>query len=128
MIQFSLEKCSNNKCLLNGILTRGSSLKSENGENMFTLQENGDLVISCKGRVIWASSTWQLCSKNKIEGLYLSTTGNVLLYKQDKSLVWRTKTNFKNAKELVIQDDGNLVLYGDAHSKVWESDTRCKHA
>ena len=95
---------------------------------MFTLQENGDLVISCKGRIIWASSAWQLCPKNKIEGLYLSATGNVLLYKQDKSLVWPTRTNFKNAKELIIQDDGNLVLYGDVQSTVWESDTRCKHA
>ena len=119
-------KCANNKCLPNGILKRGSFLQSENNENKFTLQENGDLVITCKGLVIWASSTWQVFPTNRIEGLYFSPEGNVMLYKEDKSLVWRTKTNFKSPKELIIENDGNLVLYGDSKSKVWESDTRCK--
>ena len=119
-------KCANNKCLPNGILKRGSSLQSENNENKFTLQENGDLVITCKGLVIWASSTWQVFPTNRIEGLYFSPEGNVMLYKEGKSLVWRTKTNFKSPKELIIENDGNLVLYGDSKSKVWESDTRCK--
>ena len=119
-------KCANNKCLPNGILKRGSSLQSENNENKFILQENGDLVITCKGLVIWASSTWQVFPTNRIEGLYFSPEGNVMLYKEDKSLVWRTKTNFKSPKKLIIENDGNLVLYGDSKSKVWESDTRCK--
>ena len=119
-------KCANNKCLPNGILKRGSSLQSENNENKFILQSNGDLVITCKGLVIWASSTWQVFPTNRIEGLYFSPEGNVMLYKEDKSLVWRTKTNFKSPKELIIENDGNLVLYGDSKSKVWESDTRCK--
>ena len=61
-------------------------MQSENGENKFTLQENGDLVITCKGLVIWASSTWQLSLTNRVEGLYFSAEGNVMLYKEDKSL------------------------------------------
>ena len=52
-----LDKCAGDKCLPNGIISRGGFLQSENGENNFTLQENDDLVIKCKGQVIWASST-----------------------------------------------------------------------
>ena len=104
LLLFSSGKCANNKCLANGILKRGSSLQSENNENKFTLQENGHLVITCKGLVIWASSTWQVFSTNRIKGLYFSHEGNVMLYKEHKSLVWRTKTNFKSPKELVIEN------------------------
>ena len=100
-------------------------MQSENGENKFTLQENGDLVITCKGLVIWASSTWQLSLTNGVEGLYFSAEGNVMLYKEDKSLVWRTKTNYKYPTELKIENIGNLILYDQSGSMVWQSNTRC---
>ena len=101
-------------------------MQSENGENKFTLQENGDLVITCKGLVIWASSTWQLNLTNRVEGLYFSSEGNVMLYKEDKSLVWRTKTNYKYPTEIKIENNGNLILYGQSGSIVWQSNTRCQ--
>ena len=123
-----LDKCAGDKCLPNGIISRGSFLQSENGENNFTLQENGDLVIKCKGQVIWASSTWQLFLTNGIEGLYVSPGGNVMLYREDKSLRWRTKTNYKYPTEFKIENNGNLVLYSQSGSIVWQSNTRCKHS
>ena len=123
-----LDKCAGDKCLPNGILSRGSFLQSENGENNFTLQENGDLVIKCNGQVIWASSTWQLFPTNRIEGLYFSPGGNVMLYKEDKSLRWRTKTNYKYPTEFKIENNGNLVLYIQSGSIVWQTDTRCKYS
>ena len=110
------------------MLSRGSFLQSENGENNFTLQENGDLVIKCKGQVIWASSTWQLFPTNRIEGLYFSPGGNVMLYKEDKSLRWRTKRNYKYLTEFKTENNGNLVLYSQSGSIVWQSDTRCKYS
>ena len=125
LILFSAN-CANDKCLPNGILPRGSFLQSENGENKFTLQENGDLVITCKGLVIWASSTWQLSLTNRVEGLYFSSEGNVMLYKEDKSLVWRTKTNYKYPTEIKIENNGNLILYDQSGSIVWQSNTRCQ--
>ena len=85
------------------------------------------MVIKCKGQVIWASSTWQLFPKNRIEGLYFSPGGNVILYKEDKSLRWPTKTNCKYPTEFKIENNGNLVLYSQSGSIVWQSDTRCKH-
>ena len=121
-----LANCADDKCLSNGILSRGSFLQSENGENKFTLQKNGDLVITCKGLVIWASSTWQLSLTNRVEGLYFSAEGNVMLYKEDKSLVWRTKTNYKYPTELKIENIGNLILYDQSGSMVWQSNTRCQ--
>ena len=86
------------------------------------------MVIKCKGQVIWASSTWQLFLTNGIEGLYVSPGGNVMLYREDKSLRWRTKTNYKYPTEFKIENNGNLVLYSQSGSIVWQSDTRCKHS
>ena len=34
-----------------------------------------------------------------------------MLCKEDKSLVRRTKTNYKYAAELKIENNGNLILY-----------------
>ena len=123
-----LDKCAGDKCLSNGILSRGSLLQSQNGENNFTLEENGDLVIKCKGLVIWASSTWQLFPTNRIQGLYFSPGVNVMLYKEDKSLRWWTKTDYKYPTEFKIENDGNLVLYSLSGSVVWQLDTRCKYS
>ena len=123
-----LDKCAGDRCLPNGILSRGSVLQSENGENNFTLHQNGDLVIKCKAQVIWASSTWQLFPTNRIQGLYFSPGGNVMLYKEDKSLRWPTKTDYKYPTEFKIINNGNLVLYSQSGSIVWQSDTRCKHS
>ena len=123
-----LDKCASEKCLPNGILSRGSFLQSENGENNFTLQENGDLLIKFKGQVIWASLTWQLFPTNRIQGLYFSLGRNAMLYKEDKSLRWRTKTDYKYPTEFKIGNNGNLSLYSQSGSIVWQSDTRCKHS
>ena len=106
-------------------------MQSENGESNFTLQDNGDLVITCKGQGIWRSFTEQLSLEfpiNRIEGLYFSLGGNVMLYKEDKSLVWQTKTNYTYATELKIENNGNLTLYSQSGSIVWQSDTRYKHS
>ena len=50
-----------------------------------------------------------------------------MLYKEDKSLRWPTKTNYKYPTEFEIENNGNLVLYSQSGSIVWQSDTRCKH-
>ena len=86
------------------------------------------IVIRCKGQVIWASSSWQLFPKSRTEGLYFSPGGNVVLYKKDKSVRWRTKTNYKYPTEFKIENNVNLVLYSQSGPIVWQSDTRCKHS
>ena len=48
-----------------------------------------------------------------------------MLYKEDKSLVWRTKTNYKYPTELKIENISNLILYDQSGSMVWQSNTRC---
>ena len=126
VITLFLANCADDKCPPYGILLRGSFLQSDNGEKKFTLQENGDLVITCKGLVIWESSTWQLSLTNRVEGLYFSAEGNVMLYKEDKSLVWCTKTNYKYPTDLKIENSGNLILYDQSRSMVWQSNTRCQ--
>ena len=51
-----------------------------------------------------------------------------MLYKEDKSLRWRTKTNYKYPTEFKIENNGNLVLYSQSGSIVQQSDTRCKYS
>lgn len=45
--------------------------------------------------------------------------GNLVLYRQDNSVVWASNTNGRPPGHLRMQDDGNLVAYGPGGEVVW---------
>ena len=119
-----LDNCHYEKCLRNGILAKGKHLASRNGIYKLYLRGNGNLVLTCQERSIWASST----SNKNVDFLYFDEEGTSLILRgKDKSNVWRAQSAGLG-KELVLQDNGKLVLYNSCNTSVWEKGNKklCK--
>ncbi|AZQ74938.1 LysM peptidoglycan-binding domain-containing protein [Streptomyces luteoverticillatus] len=94
----------------------GRSLQG--GAYTLTLQNDGNLVLSEPGGVVWATNTHD----KGVQRAVLQEDGNFVLYTDDGA-VWATDTNGEDADRLVVQADRNVVLYGKDDSPLWASDT-----
>ncbi|MEU3354592.1 LysM peptidoglycan-binding domain-containing protein [Streptomyces sp. NPDC037389] len=94
----------------------GQSLQG--GAYTLTLQNDGNLVLSEPGGVVWATDTHE----KGVQRAVLQEDGNFVLYTGDGA-VWATDTNGMDADRLVVQADRNVVLYGKDDSPLWASDT-----
>nr|WP_221333305.1 LysM peptidoglycan-binding domain-containing protein [Nocardia transvalensis] len=94
----------------------GQSLQG--GAYTLTLQNDGNLVLSEPGGVVWATSTHDQGVRRAV----LQDDGNFVLYKDDGA-AWSTETNGKQVDRLVLQSDRNIVMYGPDGSPVWASET-----
>ncbi|RLU79683.1 lectin [Streptomyces griseocarneus] len=94
----------------------GQSLQG--GAYTLTLQNDGNLVLSEPGGVVWATNTHD----QGVQRAVLQEDGNFVLYTDDDP-VWATDTNGKDADRLVVQADRNVVLYDEDGGPLWASDT-----
>ncbi|MGW2598847.1 LysM peptidoglycan-binding domain-containing protein [Streptomyces klenkii] len=94
----------------------GQSL--EGGAYTLTLQDDGNLVLSEPGGVVWATNT----HGKGVQRAVLQDDGNFVLYTGDGA-VWATDTNGEDADRLVVQADRNVVLYGKDGGPLWASDS-----
>jgi hypothetical protein len=94
----------------------GSGVYSDNGQNYFTMQTDGNLVMYSPSGAIWSSKT----SGSGGVRATLGTDGNFGIYRSDNSAVWTTST-FKTASILSVQDDGNVAMY--YQRPIWTSNT-----
>ncbi|MCM6775152.1 LysM peptidoglycan-binding domain-containing protein [Nocardia sp. CDC159] len=94
----------------------GQSLQG--GAYTLTLQNDGNLVLSEPGGVVWATNTHEQGVKRAV----LQDDGNFVLYSDDGP-AWATDTDGKEVDRLVVQADRNVVLYGKDGSAVWASGT-----
>lgn len=90
----------------------------QGGAYTLTLQDDGNLVLSEPGGVVWATNTHE----KGVQRAVLQDDGNFVLYTGDGA-VWATDTNGTDADRLVVQADRNVVLYGKDDSPLWASDT-----
>ncbi|GGU75074.1 putative mannose-specific lectin precursor [Streptomyces albospinus] len=81
--------------------------------------EDGNLVLSEPGGVVWATNTHE----KGVQRAVLQEDGNFVLYTGDGA-VWATDTHGKDADRLVVQADRNVVLYGKGGGPLRASDTR----
>ena len=120
---FSLAaKCFKNKCLPDGILKKGDSLTSENGEYKLILQENGNLQVLYGTMVVWSSNT----INSNAEDLHFARSGNLVISGTAQQTYWSTNTanTSPKAEILVISDDGDLQLLSKDNQRVWHSGAR----
>ncbi|MBI5336219.1 MAG: LysM peptidoglycan-binding domain-containing protein [Mycolicibacterium rufum] len=103
-------------------LDRGQSLTSRNGAYALTLQDDGNLVLTERGRAVWATAT----DGQDVVRAEVQTDGNFVLYTRDKP-VWHSDTKGAKDVRLVLQDDRNLVLYG-FDGPAWASNTHTDDA
>ncbi len=99
-------------------LGTGESLQSSTGAFVLTLQDDGNLVLSQRGSVAWASGT----NGQGVDRLAVQEDGNAVLYAGGDSR-WSTGTDGNPEAHFALQDDGNLVLYGADGTSLWASNT-----
>ena len=101
-------------------LTVGSSLTSPNGKYSLTMQTDGNLVLNCKGTLVWSTNTQ---GKTIPQGLTFQTDGNLALYDDNRKPHWDSGTHGTEASKMDMQDDGNFVLYTDGDETIWSTGT-----
>ncbi|MEU8545992.1 LysM peptidoglycan-binding domain-containing protein [Streptomyces roseoverticillatus] len=90
----------------------------QGGAYTLTLQDDGNLVLSEPGGVVWATDTHD----KGVQRAVLQDDGNFVLYTNDGA-VWSTDTDGQDADRLVVQADRNVVLYAVDGGPLWASDT-----
>ncbi len=99
-----------------GTPSQSSSLTSNNGSYMLTLQNDGNLVLYGGGDALWSANT---AGKGATKLVLQGSDGNLVLYTDSGDPVWSTSTNTNKAVKLTVQDDGNVVLYDADGNSVW---------
>jgi hypothetical protein len=100
-------------------LNAGDYLISENGSNILTLQEDGNLVLYRSGSPVWSSGTWL----KQVGYLEMQPDGNLVIYSSPGNPIWASNTVGKNGSMLKMQSDSNLVMYTPSNSPVWHTGT-----
>jgi len=96
----------------------GQSLQS--GAYTLTLQDDGNLVLSEPGGVVWATNTHD----QGVNRAVLQQDGNFVLYKGDGAGAWSTHTNAKGeVARMTPPPDRNFVMYGADGAAMWSSGT-----
>ncbi|WP_431951528.1 hypothetical protein [Actinacidiphila sp. bgisy167] len=95
------------------VLNRGQSIV--NGETSLTMTSGGNLVLTYRGAVRWASGT---------TGQGVSTVfqddGNFVVYRTDTSTAWSTRTDGHDGAVLVITGSGELYISYQGQ-KLWQA-------
>lgn len=95
-------------------LNIGENILSPNGQFTLAMQRDGNLVLSNRGRVAWASGT----QGQGATSLAMNPDGNLVLYTAQHRPVWSSGTDGRSGARLLVQNDGNAVLY-QANNPVW---------
>jgi len=86
---------------------------------------NGGFLWSTGSQVVGGSSLREgesITSPNGQYRLVMQTDGNLVLYRQDGTAIWSSRTYGIDHVRLQMQSDGNLVLYSDS-TPVWATGT-----
>jgi hypothetical protein len=96
----------------------GVHLASPNGIFTLTLQSNGDLVLAKNKVQIWHSGA------KDGDWLTVQPDGNLVYYRSDGRVVWKTGTGGQGAARLTVRDNGTLVLVRLSDQKIlWSPKT-----
>ena len=106
----------------------GQEMISENGEYVFKVQSDGNLVLYKGSEVLWASGT----HGNGREPYKMTMQGDnhLVLRDADSKVIWapyvyigKDEYQWKGGGYAVLQDDGNLVVYDGDGKAMWATAT-----
>ncbi len=101
------------------ILPPGTEIRSADGRFIFTMQQDGNLVLYGPNGALWHTSTYGS------PGAFAAFQGdgNLVVYKGDGTgSLWSSGTHSPCAR-LAVQNDGNVVIYSPAGPSVWATNT-----
>jgi hypothetical protein len=102
-------------------LVPGGDLPSSKGEFLFTLQNDGNLVLyGPQKQPMWDSNT---AGDLAIWSLILQNDGNLVIYDVYNNPRWASNTAGHVGSHLTVQDDGNVVIYNVNNTAIWATNT-----
>jgi len=96
----------------------GDYLLSPGGNNVLTLQADGNLVLYRSGVAVWSSGT----AGRPAVYAEMQVDGNLVVY-SDYTATWSSSTVGNINATLKMQADGNLVIYSSSGSALWSTST-----
>ena len=100
------------------VLQPGEYLLSPDGQSVFILQGDGNLVLYSNFKAIWNSGT----AGKPANRLEMQTDGNLVLHFKDGSN-WSTSTFSHAGAHLKLQTDGRAVIYDAGNVEIWSAGT-----
>jgi hypothetical protein len=93
-------------------LPSGQSLSSPSGQYLFAMGRDGNLTLTARRQVLWASRT----AGNPGARLTLQPDGDVVVYSSRNAPLWASNLRgpLGARYHLTVQDDGNVVVYSAA--------------
>ena len=98
----------------NEALLPGQSLQSLNGRYTFTLQTDGNMVLSAVQGTLWSSGPFA-----SPEYLVMQGDGNLVLYDLSGAAVWNTGAQNNSGARFAITNDGGAVVYKADGTESW---------
>nr|WSY48859.1 hypothetical protein OG999_00975 [Streptomyces sp. NBC_00886] len=86
-----------------------------NGPTLLTFDSGGNLVVTYNGAVTWSSGTTSVGAKAVFQG-----DGNFVVYGQDSSTAWSTRTDGHDGAVLMIGGHGNVYIEYQ-NTVLWQS-------
>lgn len=103
----------------NEVLRPGDSIKSANGRFVLEFERDGDLALLDGETRLWSSGT----ADQEAVICIMQSDGNLVLYRRNGRVVWKTDTEGRYDSVLTLQDDGNVVIYDAEGKPIWASGT-----
>jgi outer membrane lipoprotein-sorting protein len=107
----------------------GAALAVQNDNNLVIYNSRGkavwykNMVIETLGVNRVLKPYQLLISRNRIYRLNMQSDGNLVLVKNNKTVLWNSKTGRNPGAFAIMQGDGNLVLYRADKSVLWHTAT-----
>lgn len=101
------------------VMHPGDSLTSPNGNYLFAMQRDGNLVLYSGTSALWASNT----AGKPVAVCIMQADGNLVLYNASGQALWASNTAGKSGAHLEVQNDGNVVIYQTNGSAAWATNT-----
>lgn len=92
---------------------------STDGQSVFILQTDGNVVLYQNFRAIWSSRTSGLSDTR----LVMQRDGNLVLYDNNGKALWNSSTHGNNDARVTLQNDGNFVMYTPNQTALWSTAT-----
>ena len=106
----------------------GQEMISENGEYVFKVQSDGNLVLYKGSEVLWASATHG--KGREPYKMTMQSDNHLVLQDADSKVIWAPDVyigkdghQWKEGGYAVLQDDGNLVVYDGDNKAMWATET-----
>ena len=117
------------KLAVGDMMEIGQEMISENGEYVFKVQSDGNLVLYKGGsEVLWASGT--LGNGHETYKMTMQDDNHLVIRDDDSEVIWaphvyigKDEFQWKGGGYAVLQDDGNLVVYDGVGKAMWATAT-----